>query len=87
MRYKIVIAHGLGLLPEYNYLARITFWLLSSSLGYNYVPRTYRAIAYASGETTVVNANANVLSLAHAQHLFSSLTGTQGKPESCIRRL
>ena len=37
---KIVIAHGLGPQPEYNYLAsdspRIIFWLPSSSLGYNY---------------------------------------------------
>ena len=42
MRCKIVIPHGLGLLPEYNYLAlaspqlHIIFWLPSSSLGYNY---------------------------------------------------
>ena len=40
--YKIVIAHGLGLPPEYNYLAsalpwpRIIFWLVSLSLGYDY---------------------------------------------------
>ena len=39
-RYKIVIPHGLGLLPEYNYSAsasprpHIIFWLPSSSLGY-----------------------------------------------------
>ena len=42
MGYKIVIAHGLGLPPECNYLAsasprpRNIFWLQSSSLGYNY---------------------------------------------------
>ena len=42
MRYKLVIAHGLGLPPEYKYSAlvspqpHIVFWLLSSSLGYNY---------------------------------------------------
>ena len=40
MGYKIVIAHELGLPPEYNYSAsaspRIIFWLSSLSQGYNY---------------------------------------------------
>ena len=42
MRYKTVIAPGLGLPPDYKYSAlvspqpHIVFWLPSSSLGYNY---------------------------------------------------
>ena len=48
-RYKIVIPHGLGLLPKCNYFAldsprpRIIFWLSSLSLGYNSYPYVYSA--------------------------------------------
>ena len=36
MGYKIVIAHGLGFLPEYNYSALASYYILAiPSLGYN----------------------------------------------------
>ena len=37
--FNYYIAHGLTLLPEYNYSASasIIFWLPSSSLSYNYI--------------------------------------------------